>query len=152
MEEALYLTRFASKVTVVHRRNELRASDIMVKRAQANDKIHWMLNYTPVKVTSNLMGMTGLDVRNNETGDIEHIQADGLFVAIGHQPNTDFLDGKLALDDKGYIQTQAGTAKTSVAGIFAAGDVQDPKYQQAITAAGSGAIAALDTLAYIDNL
>lgn len=152
MEEALYLTRFASKVTVVHRRNELRASDIMAKRAQANDKIHWMLNYTPVKVTSNLMGMTGLDVRNNETGDIEHIQADGLFVAIGHQPNTDFLDGKLALDDKGYIQTQAGTAKTSVAGIFAAGDVQDPKYQQAITAAGSGAIAALDTLAYIDNL
>mgnify|MGYP000847831726 FL=1 len=152
MEEALYLTRFASKVTVVHRRNELRASDIMAKRAQANDKIHWMLNYTPVKVTSNLMGMTGLDVRNNETGDIEHIQADGLFVAIGHQPNTDFLDGKLALDDKGYIQTQAGTAKTSVAGIFVAGDVQDPKYQQAITAAGSGAIAALDTLAYIDNL
>ena len=152
MEEALYLTRFASKVTVIHRRNELRASDIMAKRAQANDKIHWMLNYTPVKVTSNLMGMTGLDVRNNETGDIEHIQADGLFVAIGHQPNTDFLDGKLALDDKGYIQTQAGTAKTSVAGIFAAGDVQDPKYQQAITAAGSGAIAALDTLAYIDNL
>ena len=124
----------------------------MAKRAQANDKIHWMLNYTPVKVTSNLMGMTGLDVRNNETGDIEHIQADGLFVAIGHQPNTDFLDGKLALDDKGYIQTQAGTAKTSVAGIFATGDVQDPKYQQAITAAGSGAIAALDTLAYIDNL
>ena len=139
MEEALYLTRFASKVTVIHRRNELRAS-------------HWMLNYTPIKVASNLMGMTGLDVRNNETGDIEHIQADGLFVAIGHHPNTDFLDGKLALDDKGYIQTQAGTAKTSVAGIFAAGDVQDSKYQQAITAAGSGAIAALDTLAYIDNL
>ena len=73
-------------------------------------------------------------------------------MAIGHQPNTDFLDGKLALDDKGYIQTQAGAAKTSVAGIFAAGDVQDPKYQQAITASGSGAIAALDTLAYIDNL
>ena len=76
MEEALYLTRFASKVTVVHRRNELRASDIWPNGAQANDKIHWMLNYTPVKVTSNLMGMTGLDVRNNETGDIEHIQAD----------------------------------------------------------------------------
>ncbi|MGT2833612.1 thioredoxin-disulfide reductase [Streptococcus halotolerans] len=152
MEEALFLTRFASKVTIVHRRDILRASDIMVQRAKGNDKIHWKLDYTPVEVHSDMLGMTGLDVTNNQTGAVEHLKADGLFVAIGHSPNTGFLDGKLDLDNKGYIQTESGTSKTSVAGIFAAGDVQDPKYQQAVTAAGSGAIAALDALEYINDL
>ena len=139
-------------MTVVHRRNELRASDIMAKRAQANDKIHWMLNYTPVKVTSNLMGMTGLDVRNNETGDIEHIQADGLFVAIGHQPNTDFLDGKLALDDKAIFKHRQEQQRPLLQVILQLVMCKIQNTNNAITAAGSGAIAALDTSAYIDNL
>ncbi|MER0122708.1 thioredoxin-disulfide reductase [Streptococcus sp. ZJ100] len=151
MEEAIFLTRFASKVTVVHRRNELRASDIMAQRAKNNEKINWILNATPIKVHSDMMGMTGLDVQDNESGEIKHLKADGLFVAIGHHPNTEFLGDKLDLDDKGYIRTQPGTSKTSVPGIFAAGDVQDSKYQQAVTAAASGAVAALDSLEFIEN-
>ncbi|TFH45356.1 thioredoxin-disulfide reductase [Streptococcus equinus] len=152
MEEALYLSRFANKVTVIHRRSQLRASAIMADRARKNEKILFKLDYTPLKIYSDMFGLTGIDVKNNKTGEIEHLTADGLFVAIGHQPNTQFLNGKLALDRNGYIKTQPGNSKTSVQGIFAAGDVQDPKYQQAITSAGSGAIAALDAFEFINKL
>ena len=116
-------------------------------------KIHWMLNYTPIKVTSNLMGMTGLMFVIMKQVILSNIQADGLFVAIGHQPNTDFLDGKLALDDKGYIQTQAGTVKTLCCGVFLQlvmckiQNTNRPLLQQAVVP-----LLRLDTLAYIDNL
>ncbi|AND79499.1 thioredoxin-disulfide reductase [Streptococcus pantholopis] len=149
MEEALFLTKFASKVILVHRREQLRASDIMVKRAKANPKIHWKLGYLPEKVHSNETGMTGLDIKSAVTGETETIEASGLFVAIGHQPNTDFVKDYIRLDSAGYIKTQPGSSKTSRAGIFAAGDVQDPKYQQAVTSAGSGAVAALDAAEFI---
>ena len=150
MEEATFLTKLASKVTLVHRRNELRASAIMQERARKNEKIEWKLNYTPLKVITNELGkVSGIELRNNETNETEIINTDGIFVAIGHKPNTDFLNGKIELDSSGYIITEGKSSKTNIPGVFAAGDVQDSKYQQAITAAGSGAIAALDAKEYL---
>ena len=152
MEEATFLTKLASKVTLVHRRNELRASAIMQERARKNDKIEWKLNYTPLKVITNELGkVSGIELRNNETNETEIINTDGIFVAIGHKPNTDFLNGKIELDSSGYIITEGKSSKTNIPGVFAAGDVQDSKYQQAITAAGSGAIAALDVEEYLNE-
>ena len=152
MEEATFLTKLASKVTLVHRRNELRASAIMQERARKNDKIEWKLNYTPLKVITNELGkVSGIELRNNETNETEIINTDGIFVAIGHKPNTDFLNGKIELDSSGYIITKGKSSKTNIPGVFAAGDVQDSKYQQAITAAGSGAIAALDAKEYLNE-
>lgn len=152
MEEATFLTKLASKVTLVHRRNELRASAIMQERARKNDKIEWKLNYTPLKVITNELGkVSGIELRNNETNETEIINTDGIFVAIGHKPNTDFLNGKIELDSSGYIITEGKSSKTNIPGVFAAGDVQDSKYQQAITAAGSGAIAALDVKEYLNE-
>lgn len=152
MEEATFLTKLASKVTLVHRRNELRASAIMQERARKNDKIEWKLNYTPLKVITNELGkVSGIELRNNETNKTEIINTDGIFVAIGHKPNTDFLNGKIELDSSGYIITEGKSSKTNIPGVFAAGDVQDSKYQQAITAAGSGAIAALDVEEYLNE-
>ena len=152
MEEATFLTKLASKVTLVHRRNELRASAIMQERASKNDKIEWKLNYTPLKVITNELGkVSGIKLRNNETNETEIINTDGIFVAIGHKPNTDFLNGKIELDSSGYIITEGKSSKTNIPGVFAAGDVQDSKYQQAITAAGSGAIAALDAKEYLNE-
>ena len=152
MEEATFLTKLASKVTLVHRRNELRASAIMQERARKNDKIEWKLNYTPLKVITNELGkVSGIELRNNETNETEIINTDGIFVAIGHKPNTDFLNGKIELDSSGYIITEGKSSKTNIPGVFAAGDVQDSKYQQAITAAGSGAIAALDAKEYLSE-
>ena len=152
MEEATFLTKLASKVTLVHRRNELRASAIMQERARKNKKIEWKLNYTPLKVITNELGkVSGIELRNNETNKTEIINTDGIFVAIGHKPNTDFLNGKIELDSSGYIITEGKSSKTNVPGVFAAGDVQDSKYQQAITAAGSGAIAALDAKEYLNE-
>jgi hypothetical protein len=152
MEEATFLTKLASKVTLVHRRNELRASAIMQERARKNEKIEWKLNYTPLKVITNELGkVSGIELRNNETNKTEIINTDGIFVAIGHKPNTDFLNGKIELDSSGYIITEGKSSKTNVPGVFAAGDVQDSKYQQAITAAGSGAIAALDAKEYLNE-
>ena len=152
MEEATFLTKLASKVTLVHRRNELRASAIMQERARKNEKIEWKLNYTPLKVITNELGkVSGIELRNNETNETEIINTDGIFVAIGHKPNTDFLNGKIELDSSGYIITEGKSSKTNVPGVFAAGDVQDSKYQQAITAAGSGAIAALDAKEYLNE-
>ena len=152
MEEATFLTKLASKVTLVHRRNELRASAIMQERARKNEKIEWKLNYTPLKVITNELGkVSGIELRNNETNETEIINTDGIFVAIGHKPNTDFLNGKIELDSSGYIITEGKSSKTNIPGVFAAGDIQDNKYQQAITAAGSGAIAALDAKEYLNE-
>lgn len=151
MEEATFLTKFASEVRVVHRRNQLRASKIMQERAKSNSKISWSLNRTPVEVVANDQGIVGLKVKNNETGEEELIEADGIFVAIGHKPNTDFLKGQLEMDDLGYIQVKPGTTQTSVEGVFACGDVQDRVYRQAITAAGSGCMAALDCERYLEG-
>ncbi|WP_375163079.1 thioredoxin-disulfide reductase [Paenibacillus sp. SC116] len=151
MEEANFLTRFGSGVTLVHRRNELRASKIMQDRARENSKISWDLNVTPIEVEATGMGVTGLRVKDNETGEERVIETDGLFVAIGHKPNTDFLRGHVNLDENGYIVVTPGTTETSVPGIFAAGDVFDTKYRQAITAAGTGCQAALDCEKYLEG-
>ncbi|MEW9701141.1 thioredoxin-disulfide reductase [Paenibacillus sp. SI8] len=144
MEEAQFLTRFASEVRVVHRRNELKASKIMQDHARGNAKIVWSLNETPLEVASGPLGVSGLRVRNNETGVEELLEADGIFLAIGHQPNTGFLGGQLPTDELGYLHVNPGTSQTQVPGVFACGDVQDRIYRQAITSAGSGCIAALD--------
>lgn len=151
MEEASFLTKFASEVVLVHRREELRASKIMQDRARENPKITWNLNRTPLEVAATGMGVTGLKVRNNETGAEEVIEAQGLFVAIGHTPNTKFLGGQIETDEIGYIKVKPGTSETNVPGIFACGDVQDSKYRQAITAAGSGCMAALDCEKFLEG-
>jgi thioredoxin reductase (NADPH) len=151
MEEANFLTRFASEVVLVHRRDELRASKIMQDRARENPKITWNLNRTPLEVVATGMGVTGLKVRNNETDNEEVIETQGLFVAIGHTPNTKFLGGQIDTDDLGYIKVKPGTSETNVPGIFACGDVQDHKYRQAITAAGSGCMAAMDCEKFLEG-
>jgi thioredoxin reductase (NADPH) len=143
IEEALFLTKFASRVTVVHRRDELRASKIMQDRAFANPKITFRWN----SVVDDLVGDTKLEgarLRDVQTGAIDEIPLRGLFVAIGHTPNTDLFKGQLDLDDNGYILTAPGSTRTSVEGVFAAGDVADHVYRQAITAAGTGCMAAID--------
>ncbi|CAH1221033.1 MULTISPECIES: thioredoxin-disulfide reductase [Paenibacillus] len=152
LEEANFLTRFASKVTLVHRRDELRASKIMQDRARSNEKVDWALNRTPLEVIAGDAGVTGLKVRNNETGEEEIITASGVFVAIGHTPNTGFLNGQVTTDDHGYILTTPGTSETNIPGVFACGDVQDTRYKQAITAAGSGCMAAMDVEKFIESL
>ena len=151
MEEAGFLTKFATEVTVVHRREELRASKIMQDRARSNEKISWALNRTPLEVLAGPMGVTGLKVKNNETGEEEIIEADGVFVAIGHNPNTGFLDGQITTDDNGYIVVKPGTTQTNIPGVFACGDVQDTVYRQAITAAGTGCMAALECEKFVES-
>ena len=151
MEEANFLTRFATSVTVVHRRSELRASKIMQDRARNNEKIDWALNRTPTEVLAGPMGVTGLKVLNNETGEEEIIEADGVFVAIGHHPNTGFLNGQITTDEHGYILVQPGTTQTNIPGVFACGDVQDTVYRQAITAAGTGCMAALECEKFLES-
>ncbi|MGG3506008.1 thioredoxin-disulfide reductase [Paenibacillus lautus] len=152
LEEANFLTRFASKVTLVHRREELRASKIMQDRARANEKIEWALNRIPQEVIADETGVKGIKVLNNETGEEETITVSGVFVAIGHHPNTGFLGGNITTDPNGYIVTTPGTSETNIQGVFACGDVQDTRYRQAITAAGSGCMAAMDAEKYIESL
>ncbi|ETT62538.1 thioredoxin-disulfide reductase [Paenibacillus sp. FSL R7-277] len=152
LEEAGFLTRFASKVTLVHRREELRASKIMQDRVRDNAKVTWGLNRTPVEVIAEDKGVTGLKVINNETGEEEFIEASGVFVAVGHHPNTAFLGGQITTDANGYIVSNPGTSETNIPGVFACGDVQDTRYRQAITAAGSGCMAAMDAEKYIESL
>lgn len=151
MEEAHFLTRFASEVVLVNRRNELRASKIMQDRARGNEKISWSLNRTPLEVLSGPLGVTGLKVKNNETGEEEAIEASGVFVAIGHTPNTKFLGGQLTTDENGYLLVTPGTTETNVPGVFACGDVQDNRYRQAISAAGTGCMAALDCERFLEG-
>ncbi|TYS60387.1 thioredoxin-disulfide reductase [Bacillus infantis] len=151
MEEANFLTKFADNVTIVHRRDELRASKIMQDRARENQKISWKLNRTPVEVLSESDKVTGLKVLNNETGEEEVLETDGIFVAIGHRPNTGFLGRQIDLDESGYITVKPGTTETNIKGVFACGDVQDKRYRQAITAAGTGCMAALDAERYLEG-
>jgi len=142
-EEALFLTRFGYKVTLVHRRDEFRASQIMIDRARANEKIDFK---TPF-VVDEVLGedaISGLKLRNTETGEYEEVDAGALFVAIGHDPNTKLFVDQLDHDENGYLVTKPGTTETNIPGVFAAGDVQDHIYRQAVTAAGSGCMAALD--------
>lgn len=152
MEEAHFLTRFASEVTVVNRRGELRASKIMQDRARANAKIGWSLNRTPLAVLAGDKGVTGLKVRNNDTGEDEILAADGIFIAIGHTPNTGFLGGQLTTDELGYLVVRPGTTETGIPGVFACGDVMDRRYRQAISAAGTGCMAAIDCERFLEGV
>jgi thioredoxin reductase (NADPH) len=143
IEEALFLTKFATSVTVIHRRDELRASKIMQDRAFANDKIEFRWN----SVVDDVVGdakVEALELRDTVTGETSTLAVDGLFVAIGHDPNTALFTGQLAMDENGYLVTDADSTRTSVEGVFAAGDVQDHVFRQAITAAGSGCMAAIE--------
>lgn len=151
MEEANFLTRFASEVRLVHRRDELRASKIMQDRARSNEKIVWGLNLTPVEVLTDGSIVKGLKVIDNGTGQVEDVEADGIFIAIGHTPNTEFLKGQLDTNEYGYITVKPGSTETNIPGVFACGDVQDQKYRQAITAAGSGCMAALDCEKFLEG-
>jgi thioredoxin reductase (NADPH) len=149
MEEAMFLTRFATKVSVIHRRDELRASKIMQERAFKNEKIHFVWN----SVVEDILGeakVEGVRVRNVKTDEMTTIPCDGFFLAIGHVPNTQLVKGQLELDLQGYIVTQNKSTATNVPGVFAAGDVQDSKYRQAITAAGSGCMAALEAERFLE--
>jgi thioredoxin reductase (NADPH) len=145
MEEATFLAKFAPKVTVVHRRESFRASPIMVDRARSNDRIEFVLDSVVEDVLGTEDGcVTGVLIRNVKTGEETELKTDGLFVAIGHDPNTALFRGQLDMDEAGYIITKGKSTETNIPGIFAAGDVQDHIYRQAVTAAGSGTMAALD--------
>ncbi|NTX07174.1 thioredoxin-disulfide reductase [Myxococcus sp. CA051A] len=144
MEEATYLAKIVKHVTLVHRRDSLRASKVMQERALNNPKISFLWNSAVEEVTGNAKGMTGAVVRNLKTGDSQLLNATGLFVAIGHTPNTELFQGILETHQGGYLKTVAGSTRTNIPGVFACGDVQDSYYRQAITAAGTGCMAAID--------
>jgi thioredoxin reductase (NADPH) len=145
MEEATFLTRFATKVTIVHRREEFRASKIMLERARMNAKIAWKVNAVVVEIHGTPQGgVTGMTLQDTQTGALSEFPTQGLFVAIGHSPNTAIFRGKLDMNPQGYIRVQSPSTYTSVEGVFAAGDVADPTYRQAVSAAGEGCKAAID--------
>jgi thioredoxin reductase (NADPH) len=145
MEEALFLTKFATKVTVVHRRDTLRASKIMQERARSNPKISWLFDSVVTKILGGPgQGVTGARIKNVKSGEEKDVAGGGIFMAIGHVPNTAIFKGTLETDDNGYLLTHGGTTATSTPGVFAAGDVADHRYRQAVTAAGSGCMAAID--------
>ncbi|MHB1606082.1 MAG: thioredoxin-disulfide reductase [Leptospirales bacterium] len=152
VEEALFLTRFGQKVTIIHRRDVLRASKIMQERARNNQKIEFLWNKEVLEVKDVSLGrVTGVKLRDLKDGSEMDYPCEGFFLGIGHTPNSKFLEGVVEMDSKGYIRTFGGT-RTSVPGIFAAGDVQDPTYRQAITAAGSGCMASIDAERYLEGL
>ena len=152
MEEATFLTKFATKVSVIHRRETLRASKIMQERALENPKIKFVWNTVVDEVLGQKgTGVTGLKLRDVRTQQISELKVDGLFVAIGHNPNTDIFKGQLDLDSHGYIKTEANSTRTNVPGVFACGDVQDPVFRQAITAAGTGCMAAIEAERWLEH-
>ena len=156
VEEAIFLTNFCSKVTLIHRRDELRAEKLLQKRMFENDKIEVIWDHAIEKITGDESGMTGLKIKSTKSGAVSEIKKDGLFVAIGHDPATELFKGKLDMDDDGYIITAADSTATSIDGVYAAGDVTDHTYRQAVTAAGMGCMAALEADRHIaaqdDNL
>lgn len=151
-EEAQFLTRFGSSVTIIHRRNEFRASKIMVDRAKENEKINFVLDSVVESVNGSDKEAKSVTVRNVKTNEVSEIEAEGIFVAIGHTPSTEFLHGFLKLNSDGTIAVQGTSTKTSIPGVFAAGDVVDSVYRQAISAAGMGCHAALDAQSYLTEL
>ena len=151
-EEAIFLTKFASKVTIVHRRDEFRASKIMADRVKANDKIQIMWNSTVEDIHgSKETGVTGVNIKDTVSGELRDVDCDGIFMAIGHVPNTDIFKDQIDLDDKGYITTAPDTTNTNVSGVFACGDVQDQVYRQAVTAAGTGCMSAIDAERWLEE-
>ncbi|RMH73860.1 MAG: thioredoxin-disulfide reductase [Gemmatimonadetes bacterium] len=150
MEEATFLTRFASKVYVVHRRNELRASKIMQERAMKNEKIEFIWD-TVIDEILGEKNVTGVRLKNVKTNETREMPIDGVFMAIGHKPNTDLFKGILDMDEVGYLITQPKSTKTNIEGVFACGDVQDSYYRQAITAAGTGCMAAIDAERWLES-
>ncbi len=150
MEEAVFLTKFASKVYIVHRREGFRASKIMLEKAKTNKKIEFLLNKTITEIRGDKV-VQAVVLQDTKTGALTEQKIDGVFMAIGHTPNTGIFQDLLTLDPDGYIQTQAGSTRTSIAGVFACGDVQDRIYRQAITAAGSGCMAAIDAERYLEE-
>ena len=153
IEEAIFLTKFGTKVTVFHRRDELRASKIMQDRAFANEKIHFVWNTVVEEVLgSKETGVNGVRVKNVKTGEIFEINCEGFFVAIGHTPNTKMFEGQLEMNENGYLITKDGSTQTNIPGVFAAGDVQDHQYRQAITAAGTGCMAAMDAEKFLNEV
>ena len=152
MEEAIFLTKFASKVTIIHRRNTLRASKIMAERAISNPKIDFIWNAEPIEFLGNdEKGIYGLAYKDNIANKEVNINTDGVFIAIGHNPNTALFEGMLDMDSNGYLVTDSKSSRTNVAGVFASGDVQDSVYRQAITAAGSGCMAAIDAERFLEE-
>ncbi len=152
MEEAMFLTRFASSVTLIHRRDQFRASAIMSERAQRNDKVNFILNSVIEEIGDvEANEVKWIKIKNVQTGEVEKLDADGVFIAIGHQPNTDLFKDQLELDENGYIVTEGESVKTKFKGVFAAGDVMDSVYRQAVTAAGTGCRAALEAQWLIEN-
>ncbi len=152
IEEALFLTKFGTKVTLIHRRNELRASRIMQDRAFANKKIDFAWNTVVKEIIGNKRsGVSRIRVKNVKSGEISELSCQGFFVAIGHIPNTKIFEGKLNMDENGYLITKEGSTQTNVPGVFAAGDVQDHVYRQAITAAGTGCMAAIDAERFLSG-
>jgi thioredoxin reductase (NADPH) len=152
MEEAIYLSKLCSTVTVIHRRDELRASKVMQDKAKSLPNVKFIWNTEVIDIKDPAQGtVTALVLRNLITGEVSELAVDGLFIAIGHVPNTKLVEGQIALDDAGYVATRDGT-RTNVAGVFAAGDVQDHVYRQAVTAAGSGCMAAIDAERFLSGL
>jgi len=152
MEEATFLTKFATKVSVIHRREVLRASKIMQDRALKNPRIQFILNTVVEEVLGTKEnGVEGLKLRNVKTRDASHLGVEGLFIAIGHNPNTEIFKGQIDLDAQGYIKTQPDSTRTNIPGVFACGDVQDPVFRQAVTAAGSGCMAAIEAERWLEH-
>ena len=152
MEEATFLTKFATKVTIVHRREEFRASKIMLERARVNRRITWKVNATVEEIHgSKSHGVTGVTLKDTRTGELSHFPAQGVFLAIGHSPNTAIFRGQLEMNEVGYIQVKSPSTHTSVEGVFAAGDVADPTYRQAVSAAGEGCKAAIDAERWLSS-